>query len=188
LTKKVLVKDLTIRILIEKVEELTKRIEKLEKENKILRHENEMLRAENSGLKVEIADLRARLESNSHNSNKPPSSDGYKKQTVKPGLPKDKSSSQFGYKVTLPEHLFNQLGYTFMGLKQYDRAYNMFKRNIEAYPASSNVYDSMGELLMNRGDTINSIQNYEKSLKLNPNNENAKMLIKKMKENYKGKK
>jgi len=41
---------------------------------------------------------------------------------------------------------------------------------------------------MNRGDTINSIQNYEKSLKLNPNNENAKMLIKKMKENYKGKK
>lgn len=97
-------------------------------------------------------------------------------------------SKQFGYKVTLPEQLFNQLGYTFMGLKQYDRAYNMFKRNIEAYPTSSNVYDSMGELLMNRGDTINSIQNYEKSLKLNPNNENAKMLIKKMKENYKGKK
>jgi len=93
-----LVKDLTIRILIEEVEELSRRIEKLEKENKILRQENEVLRAENSGLKVEIADLRARLESNSHNSNKPPSSDGYKKPTVKPGLPKDKSSSQGGQK------------------------------------------------------------------------------------------
>jgi len=33
LTKKVLVKDLNIRILIEKVEELARRIDKLEKEN-----------------------------------------------------------------------------------------------------------------------------------------------------------
>jgi len=98
LTKKVLVKDLTIRVLIKKVEELTRRLENLEKENKILRHENVMLKAANTELKVEVADLRARLESNSHNSNKPPSSDGYKKQTVKPGLPKDKSSSQGGQK------------------------------------------------------------------------------------------
>ena len=91
MTKKVLVKDLTIRILIEKVEELSRRVRELEEENKILRHENSIL-------KSEVADLRSRLESNSHNSNKPPSSDGYKKQTVKPGLPKDKSSSQGGQK------------------------------------------------------------------------------------------
>jgi len=91
LTKKVLVKDLTIRILIEKVEELSRRVRELEEENKILRQENIML-------KSEVAELRARLESNSHNSNKPPSSDGYKKQSVKSGLPKDKISSQGGQK------------------------------------------------------------------------------------------
>jgi transposase len=91
LTKKVLVKDLTIRILIEKVEELSRRVRELEEENKILRQENSIL-------KSEVADLKARLESNSHNSNKPPSSDGYKKQTAKPGLPKDKSRSQGGQK------------------------------------------------------------------------------------------
>jgi len=98
LTKKVLAKDLTIRILIEKVEELTKRVEELEKENKILRQENVILKAENAELKAEVSDLRVRLESNSCNSNKPPSSDGYKKQTVKPALPKDKGSSQGGQK------------------------------------------------------------------------------------------
>jgi len=86
-----LVKDLTIRILIEKVEELSRRVRELEEENKILRQENIML-------KSEVAELRARLESNSHNSNKPPSSDGYKKQSVKSGLPKDKISSQGGQK------------------------------------------------------------------------------------------
>ena len=93
-----MVKDLTIRVLIKKVEELTRRLEKLEKENKILRHENVMLKAANTELKVEVADLRARLESNSHNSNKPPSSDGYKKQPVKPALPKGKGSNQGGQK------------------------------------------------------------------------------------------
>jgi len=86
-----LVKDLTIRIFIEKVEELSRRVRELEEENKILRQENIML-------KSEVAELRARLESNSHNSNKPPSSDGYKKQSVKSGLPKDKISSQGGQK------------------------------------------------------------------------------------------
>jgi transposase len=84
-----LVKDLTIQILIKKVEELTRRVDNYEKENKILRQENVML-------KEEIGELRSRLDSNSQNSNKPPSSDGYKKQTVKPAIPKNKGSRQGG--------------------------------------------------------------------------------------------
>jgi transposase len=124
LTKKVLVKDLTIQGLIKKVGELTRRIEKSEKEIKILHRENELLRDENAilradnaelradnaklraenaelrvdnaELRIDNAELRARLDSNSQNSNKPPSSDGYKKKTVKPALPKNKGSSQGG--------------------------------------------------------------------------------------------
>ena len=98
LTKKVLVKDLAIQILIKKVEELTRRFEKLEKENKILRLENTMLKSQNEVLKAENAELRVKLESNSHNSNKPPSSDGYKKRPVKPAFQKGKGSSQGGQK------------------------------------------------------------------------------------------
>ena len=105
-----MVKDLALQILIKKVEELTSRFEKLEKENKILCHENAVLKAENAVLKhenavlkagntilkAEIEELKARLDSNSHNSNKPPSSDGYKKETVKPAFPKSKGSKNGG--------------------------------------------------------------------------------------------
>ena len=91
-----MVKYLAIQILIKKVEEQTSRLEKFEKENKILCHDNAVLKAENAMFKAEIEELKARLESNSHNSNKPPSSDGYKKKTVKPALPKSKGRMQGG--------------------------------------------------------------------------------------------
>ena len=53
-----------------------------------------MLKAEDVMLKAEVAELRARLESNSHNSNEPPSSDGNKKEPVKPALPRSKGSRE----------------------------------------------------------------------------------------------
>ena len=93
-----MVKDLTIQVLIIKVEELAERLEKSEKENELLRHENTVLKAENAMMKTEVAELRARLDSNSRNSSKPPSSDGYKKKSIKPAFPKGKGSSHGGQK------------------------------------------------------------------------------------------
>jgi transposase len=51
---------------------------------------------ENAQLKAENAELRRRLGMDSNNSHKPPSSDGLKKKTTKPGLPKDKNSTNGG--------------------------------------------------------------------------------------------
>lgn len=48
----------------------------------------QQLVAETERLKAEIAELRRRLGLDSTNSHKPPSSDGYQKETIKPGLPK----------------------------------------------------------------------------------------------------
>ncbi|HEY4617190.1 MAG TPA: tetratricopeptide repeat protein [Flavobacterium sp.] len=49
--------------------------------------------------------------------------------------------------------------------------------NTFAYPNSANVFDSLGEAYMNKGDKTLAIKNYEKSLELNPNNGNAKDML-----------
>lgn len=53
---------------------------------------------ENAQLKAENAELRRRLGLDSNNSHKPPSSDGYKKAPVNPGLPKEKNGTKGGQK------------------------------------------------------------------------------------------
>lgn len=61
-------------------------------------------------------------------------------------------------------------------------AIEIFKLNVEQFPNSFNVYDSLGEAYMMDGNTKLAIENYEKSLELNPNNENAKKMLEKLKE------
>ncbi len=81
----------------------------------------------------------------------------------------------------MPEYTLNNIGYEFMRKKQYQTAIKIFKLNVEAYPESFNVYDSLGEAYMENGTRELAIQNYEKSLELNPDNENGKKMLKKLK-------
>jgi cytochrome c-type biogenesis protein CcmH/NrfG len=53
---------------------------------------------------------------------------------------------------------------------------------VHEYPQSGNVYDSLGEAYMKAGQKELAIQNYEKSLQLEPKNENAIEMLKKLKE------
>jgi len=71
------------------------------------------------------------------------------------------------------ERELNELGYNLLNQKKIKEAIKVFQLNVEAYPESSNVYDSLGEAYMLNGDKPPAIENYEKSLKLNPNNANA---------------
>jgi len=70
-------------------------IESLKAMVKKLLVEIEQLKAKNAELKAENAELRSRLDKNSGNSNKPPSTDGL---TKKPALPKPKTSNNGGQK------------------------------------------------------------------------------------------
>jgi CubicO group peptidase (beta-lactamase class C family) len=75
--------------------------------------------------------------------------------------------------VILEEGQLNAIGYELLNSKKIDEALSIFEFNIELNPNASNPYDSYGEGLLIKGDTLNSIKNYKKSVHLNPNNTNG---------------
>jgi tetratricopeptide (TPR) repeat protein len=78
------------------------------------------------------------------------------------------------------EGVVNSFGYRLLGMNRLDHAVEVFKLNTEAYPKSSNVWDSLGEAYMNKGQKEPAIKNYEKSLELDPSNANAVQMLKKL--------
>lgn len=75
------------------------------------------------------------------------------------------------------ESEFNELGYRLMRNGDTKAALEIFKLNLELYPASANVHDSLGEAWMKLGDAQKAIRHYRKSLELNPNNQNAAKML-----------
>ena len=78
------------------------------------------------------------------------------------------------------ENRLNGLGYRLMAEKKYREAIAVLKLNVELYPGSWNVYDSLGEAYMLNGDKALAISNCEKSLELNPKNSNGAQMLKKL--------
>jgi len=58
----------------------------------------------------------------------------------------------------------------------------IFKLNVEEYPESGNVYDSLGEAYMIDGNNELAIKNYEKSVELDPDNLHGIKILEKLKE------
>ncbi len=77
----------------------------------------------------------------------------------------------------------NRLGYQLMSNGQLPAATEVFKLNVESYPQSFNVYDSLAEAYMNAGKNDLAIEFYEKSLAKNPGNTNAVQMLKKLRGN-----
>ena len=78
------------------------------------------------------------------------------------------------------EDRLNRLGYGFLRAKKLPEAIAYFKLNVEFYPNSWNVYDSLGEAYMANGDKELAIANYKKSLEMNPKNTNGAEMLKKL--------
>ena len=74
----------------------------------------------------------------------------------------------------------NALGYTLIGVKKFKEAIRVLQLNVEAYPQSSNVYDSLGEAYLDDGNNPQAIVNYQKSLQLNPKNRGAAEVLKRL--------
>ncbi len=82
--------------------------------------------------------------------------------------------------VVFSEFSVNGLGYLLLSRNRLQEAITVFKLNVEAYPNSFNVYDSLGEAYMRNGDKEPAIANYQKSLELNPDNQNGKDMLKRL--------
>ena len=83
-------------------------------------------------------------------------------------------------KYNFSEDQLNQLGYHYLGNDKVEYAMAIFKLNTELFPKSSNVYDSYGEALLKHGDKERAIENYKKSVELNPANEGGIKVLKEL--------
>lgn len=77
------------------------------------------------------------------------------------------------------ENELNRLGNEYLNKQEMKKALAVLKLNAGAYPESSNVYGNYGAALMKNGDKESAIENFKKSVELNPANPNA---IEKLKE------
>jgi len=80
------------------------------------------------------------------------------------------------------EDSLNNFGYDILEKNDLPSAIQVFQLNAEIYPQSGNVWDSLAEAYMKSGDMKKAQENYEKSVRLDPKNDNAKEMLKKIKE------
>lgn len=80
----------------------------------------------------------------------------------------------------LDEASVNRLGYDLLRALKIDEAIAVFLLNTEDFPKSANTWDSLAEGYMINGDKEKAIENYKKSLALNPDNKGAAEQIKKL--------
>jgi glyoxylase-like metal-dependent hydrolase (beta-lactamase superfamily II) len=83
-------------------------------------------------------------------------------------------------KHNFAEDQLNILGYQLLDRNMVKEAIEIFKLNVEAYPESGNVYDSLAEAYMNDGNKKLAIKFYLKSLEKDSSNDNAIGMLKRL--------
>jgi len=81
-----------------------------------------------------------------------------------------KLSERIGFTLHPPEALVNQVGYQLAGQGKMDEAIVAFKLNVERYPQSANVYDSLAEAYERSGKLDLARPNYERAVALGKEN------------------
>lgn len=87
------------------------------------------------------------------------------------------------YTSTKPQAVedeLNAIGYNFLNDKKIDQAIEVFKFNVKMYPNAWNPYNSLAEGYAAAGNKKLAIENYQKSIKLNPKNDNGKKMLAKL--------
>lgn len=74
-----------------------------------------------------------------------------------------------------------QFGHSLLDSSKTAEALRVFKLNVEKFPESSRAWSSLAEAYMKSGNNPEAVKSYEKSLELNPRNQNAKDMLDKLK-------
>ena len=83
--------------------------------------------------------------------------------------------------VLFTERQLNALGYDYLKQSRTGESIALFRLNVEAYPESFNVYDSLGEALMADRQYARALENYTRSVELNPENKNGRKKLEELK-------
>lgn len=81
----------------------------------------------------------------------------------------------------LDQSSINQMGYEFLRSGARSMAIAIFKGNVQAYPGSANVHDSLGEAYLENGEIQRAIESYSQALEINPNLASAIKALEKIK-------
>lgn len=77
----------------------------------------------------------------------------------------------------IAEGEMNRVGYELLQNGKTKEAIEVFRINAETYPKSGNAYDSLGEAYLKDGNKKLAIANYQKSIELDPKNEDGKKAL-----------
>ncbi|OPC02505.1 serine hydrolase [Elizabethkingia ursingii] len=106
-----------------------------------------------------------------------------KSESVEKGIAylKDLKKNKFdSYNFNSFENELNRLSYKFLGEGKTDDALKVIDYAVSEFPNSFNIYDTRGEIYFIKKDYNASKKNYQKTLELNPNNDNAKEMLNKI--------
>jgi len=70
------------------------------------------------------------------------------------------------YQMEVPEAMINQLGYQYLRRGDARMAIETFTLNVERFPGSANVYDSLGDAYYTAGESAPALENYERAYRM----------------------
>jgi carboxyl-terminal processing protease len=90
----------------------------------------------------------------------------------------DLLARRLGDGPVLDQNDINNLGYKLLKQTDLESAIYVFERNVALFPRSANAYDSLAEALALAGRPEQAMENYRKSIALDPANTNARARLK----------
>jgi len=82
-----------------------------------------------------------------------------------------------GSAIYYDEISIDQIGFGWMNNGYISEAIEVYKLNVDVFPHSFSVFNSLGEAYLKKGEKEIAKKNFQKSLELNPQNENAKRIL-----------